>query len=138
MTAGRRSRSSTRRSAALALVDRRRERHASRTRRKPGQQHGVRQELRRHGPGFDLVDSEIVDLPDPVAIRGSKLTYTVIAVNGGTEDSANNGQVVSIRRAGDGVTFLSAAGSNGFNCGVPNGSGRSRATAICRPAATRR
>jgi uncharacterized repeat protein (TIGR01451 family) len=75
--------------------------------------------------GIDLVLSKIVDQPDPVAI-GNKLTYTIIAVNGGTEDSNTGGQEVVIRVDGPqtGVIFLSATGSNGFNCGTPNGSGQ--------------
>ena len=75
--------------------------------------------------GIDLVVSKIVDLPDPVAI-GSKLTYTVIAVNGGTEDSTTGGDEVLVRLDGPvtGVIFGSATGSNGFNCGSPNASGQ--------------
>ena len=55
--------------------------------------------------------SKIVDLPDPVAI-GSKLTYTVIAVNGGTEDSTTSGKEVLVRLDGPvtGVIFASATG----------------------------
>jgi hypothetical protein len=54
------------------------------------------------------------------------VTYTTIVVNGGTEDSTTSGQEVLVRLDGPqaGVIFLSAAGSNGFNCGVPNGSGQ--------------
>jgi uncharacterized repeat protein (TIGR01451 family) len=75
--------------------------------------------------GIDLVVSKIVDLPDPVAI-GSKLTYTVIAVNGGTEDSTTSGKEVLVRLDGPvtGVIFASATGSNGFNCGIPNAGGQ--------------
>jgi len=75
--------------------------------------------------GIDLVLSKIVDLPDPVAI-GNKLTYTIIAVNGGTEDSTTSGHEVVVRIDGpqSGVIFLSATGSNGFNCGSPNMSGQ--------------
>jgi uncharacterized protein DUF11 len=73
--------------------------------------------------GIDLVVSKIVDLPDPVAL-GQKLTYTVIAVNGGTEDTTTTGQQVVVRLdvPATGVIFLSAAGSNGFNCDPPNAS----------------
>jgi uncharacterized repeat protein (TIGR01451 family) len=75
--------------------------------------------------GIDLVVSKIVDLPDPVAI-GGKLTYTVIAVNGGTEDSTTSGKQVLVRLDGPvtGVIFGSATGSNGFNCGTPNAGGQ--------------
>jgi uncharacterized repeat protein (TIGR01451 family) len=75
--------------------------------------------------GIDLVVSKIVDQPDPVAI-GHKLTYTIIAVNGGTEDSTTSNHEVLIRINGPqtGVIFLAATGSNGFNCGSPNGSGQ--------------
>jgi uncharacterized repeat protein (TIGR01451 family) len=75
--------------------------------------------------GIDLVLSKIVDQPDPVAI-GSKLTYTVIAVNGGTEDSTTSGHEAVVRLDGPvtGVIFSAATGSNGFNCGTPNGSGQ--------------
>src|SRR4051812_458034 len=73
--------------------------------------------------GIDLVVSKIVDLPDPVAL-GQKLTYTVIAVNGGTEDSTTTGQEVVVRLdvPATGVVFLSVGGSNGFNCDPPNAS----------------
>ena len=73
--------------------------------------------------GIDFVVSKIVDLPDPVAI-GQKLTYTVIVVNGGTEDSTTSGQQVVVRLdvPSTGVIFLSTAGSNGFNCDPPNAS----------------
>jgi uncharacterized repeat protein (TIGR01451 family) len=73
--------------------------------------------------GIDLVLSKIVDLPDPVALA-QKLTYTVVVVNGGTEDSTTSGQEVVIRLdvPQTGVIFLSAAGSNGFNCLPPNAS----------------
>lgn len=73
--------------------------------------------------GIDLVVSKIVDLPDPIAI-GQKLTYQVIVVNGGTEDSTTTGQQVTVRLdvPPTGVVFLSAAGSNGFNCDPPNAS----------------
>jgi uncharacterized repeat protein (TIGR01451 family) len=71
--------------------------------------------------GIDLVVSKIVDQPDPVAI-GQKLTYTVVVVNGGTEDTATTGHDVVVRLdvPQTGVVFLSTAGSNGFNCDGSN------------------
>ena len=73
------------------------------------------------GTGIDLVVSKVVDQPDPVA-PGQTLIYTVVVVNGGTEDSSTSGQQVVVRLDSPqtGVTFLSAAGSNGFNCLAPN------------------
>src|SRR4051812_4187111 len=73
--------------------------------------------------GVDLVVSKIVDLPDPVS-PGQKLTYTVVVLNGGTEDTTATGQQVVVRLdvPPTGLTFLSAAGSNGFNCDPPNAS----------------
>jgi uncharacterized repeat protein (TIGR01451 family) len=73
------------------------------------------------GTGIDLVVSKVVDQPDPVA-PGQTLTYTVVVVNGGTEDSTTSGQQVEVRLdvPPTGLTFLSAAGSNGFNCQPPN------------------
>jgi uncharacterized repeat protein (TIGR01451 family) len=65
---------------------------------------------------FDLALSDIIDSPDP-AVRGEVLKYTVVAVNGGTDTA--NGVHVAITVPTSGATFLSAAGSNGFNCGVP-------------------
>ena len=75
------------------------------------------------GTGIDLVVSKVVDQPDPVA-PGQTLTYTVVVVNGGTEDSTTSGKQVEVRLdvPPTGVTFLSAAGSNGFNCQPPNAS----------------
>ena len=75
------------------------------------------------GTGIDLVLSKVVDKPDPVA-TGQTLTYTVVVVNGGTEDSTTSGQQVVVRLdvPPTGVTFLSASGSNGFNCLPPNAS----------------
>jgi uncharacterized repeat protein (TIGR01451 family) len=73
------------------------------------------------GTGIDLVVSKVIDQPDPVAV-GQKLTYTVLVVNGGTEDSTTSGHEVVVRLdvPQTGLTFLSAAGSNGFNCLAPN------------------
>jgi uncharacterized repeat protein (TIGR01451 family) len=71
--------------------------------------------------GIDLVVSKIVDQPDPVAI-GQKLTYTIVVVNGGTDDTASTGHDVVVRLdvPQTGVVFLSTAGSNGFNCDGSN------------------
>jgi uncharacterized repeat protein (TIGR01451 family) len=73
------------------------------------------------GSGVDLVLSTIVDNPDPVQ-NGQTLTYTVVVVNGGSEDTANTGNQVVVRLDAPqtGTVFLSAAGSNGFNCDAPN------------------
>ncbi|HUQ87270.1 MAG TPA: CARDB domain-containing protein [Vicinamibacterales bacterium] len=75
------------------------------------------------GTGIDLVLSKVVDKPDPVA-TGQTLTYTAVVVNGGTEDSTTSGQEVVVRLdvPPTGLTFLSASGSNGFNCLPPNAS----------------
>jgi len=67
-------------------------------------------------PGFDLVVADILDTPDP-ALRGKPLTYTVIASNGGTDTAS--GVHISLGLPAGGVTFLGAAGSNGFNCAAP-------------------
>ena len=65
--------------------------------------------------------SKIVDNPEPVQ-NGQNLTYTVVVVNGGTEDTAATGHDVVVRLDAPqtGLNFLSAAGSNGFNCDAPN------------------
>ena len=52
----------------------------------------------RWATGIDLVVSKIADHPDPVT-PGQKLTYTVVAVNGGTAEAASGR---SDRRAADG------------------------------------
>jgi uncharacterized repeat protein (TIGR01451 family) len=67
--------------------------------------------------GFDLVISSITDNPDPVN-PGKVLTYTVVAVNGGTQPAP--GVHVKIDLPGSGVVFVGADGSNGFNCGAPS------------------
>jgi len=73
------------------------------------------------GSGIDLVLSKIIDNPDPVE-NGQTLTYTIVVVNGGTEDTAttNHDVVVRLDAPQTGLNFLSAAGSNGFNCENPN------------------
>ena len=75
------------------------------------------------GSGIDLVLSKIIDNPDPVE-NGQTLTYTIVVVNGGTEDTATTGKDVVVRLDAPqtGLNFLSAAGSNGFNCENPNAS----------------
>ena len=57
-----------------------------------------------------------MDSPDP-AIRGNQLSYTVVALNGGSETATN--VHVSIDVPASGLTFLNAAGTNGFTCGAP-------------------
>jgi uncharacterized repeat protein (TIGR01451 family) len=69
------------------------------------------------GSAFDLVLSSITDNPDPV-IPGQGLKYKIIAVNGGTQ--AANGVHMSVALpSATSATFLSADGSNGFNCSGP-------------------
>jgi uncharacterized repeat protein (TIGR01451 family) len=69
------------------------------------------------GSAFDLVLSSITDNPDPVT-PGQGLKYTIIAVNGGS--AAANGVHLSVTLpSATSATFLSADGSNGFNCSGP-------------------
>jgi uncharacterized repeat protein (TIGR01451 family) len=68
------------------------------------------------GAPFDLAIGSITDNPDP-ATPGQALTYTVVAVNGGTQ-VANN-VVVRLNLPNPGATFVGADGTNGFNCGAP-------------------
>lgn len=68
------------------------------------------------GSGFDLAIASITDNPDPVN-RAHQVTYTVVAVNGGTQ--AANDVHVAIDIPPTGVTLMGADGSNGFNCGDP-------------------
>jgi uncharacterized repeat protein (TIGR01451 family) len=66
------------------------------------------------GAPFDLLIAEITDSPDPVTV-GQPLRYTVTAANGGTQDAPNVVIRVTMPPATD-ATFVSADGSNGFNC----------------------
>jgi uncharacterized repeat protein (TIGR01451 family) len=66
--------------------------------------------------GFDLSIGPIVDAPDPVN-PGQGLTYTVVGVNGGTTTATGAHIAITIPSAG--VTFMGAAGSNGFVCDAP-------------------
>jgi len=66
--------------------------------------------------GFDLSLGPITDAPDPVN-PAQGLTYTVVGVNGGT--STANGVHIAITIPSAGVSFMGAAGSNGFVCGAP-------------------
>ena len=68
------------------------------------------------GSAFDLAIASISDNPDPVN-RAASVTYTIVAVNGGTAPA--NGVNVSIALPPTGVTLMGADGSNGFNCGAP-------------------
>ncbi|MFZ2493259.1 MAG: CARDB domain-containing protein [Thermoanaerobaculia bacterium] len=68
--------------------------------------------------GFDLAISNITDVPDPLG-AGQGLKYTVVAVNGGTSTASN--VLVRLTIPSSGVSFVSADGSNGFNCGAPSG-----------------
>jgi uncharacterized repeat protein (TIGR01451 family) len=69
------------------------------------------------GSAFDLVLSSITDNPDPV-IPGQGLKYKIIAVNGGTQ-AANGVHMAVTLPSSTSATFLSADGSNGFNCSGP-------------------
>ncbi len=73
------------------------------------------------GSGIDLVLSTVVDNPDPVQ-KGQTLTYTVVVVNGGSEDTTTTGKKVKVRLdvPQTGLSFLSVAGSNGFICDPPD------------------
>jgi uncharacterized repeat protein (TIGR01451 family) len=64
--------------------------------------------------GLDLSLGPIADAPDPVN-PGQALTYTVVGVNGGTTTASSVHIAISVPSAG--VTFMGAAGSNGFLCG---------------------
>lgn len=66
--------------------------------------------------GFDLSVSAIIDTPDPVN-RARQLTWTVIALNSGTQ--ATNNAVVRITLPQTGITLVGADGTNGFNCSAP-------------------
>jgi uncharacterized repeat protein (TIGR01451 family) len=68
------------------------------------------------GSGFDLILSALSDNPDPVS-PGQVLKYTAVAVNAGTE--AANGVKVNLTIPSGGVLFLTADGTNGFNCAAP-------------------
>jgi large repetitive protein len=69
------------------------------------------------GSAFDLVLSSITDNPDPV-IPGQGLKYKIIAVNGGTQAAPGVHMSVALPSVTS-ATFLSADGSNGFNCSGP-------------------
>ena len=66
-------------------------------------------------PGFDLTISTSWTARIR-RIRGNQLSYTVVAVNGGSETATN--VHVSIDVPASGLTFLNAAGTNGFTCGA--------------------
>jgi uncharacterized repeat protein (TIGR01451 family) len=68
------------------------------------------------GSGFDLYVGAVTDTPDPVA-PGSGLKYTIVAGNAGTQTANDVHMEVDIPSAG--VTFLGAAGSNGWTCNGP-------------------
>lgn len=66
------------------------------------------------GAPFDLLIAAITDSPDPVT-KGQALKYIVTAANGGTQEAQNVVIRVTMPAAGD-ASFVSADGSNGFNC----------------------
>jgi uncharacterized repeat protein (TIGR01451 family) len=72
------------------------------------------------GSSVDLQLVSITDSPDPVN-RGSKLTYTIVAVNNGT--STATGAIVRIQLPQTGIVLVGADGSNGFNCAAPDSNG---------------
>jgi hypothetical protein len=69
------------------------------------------------GAAVDLAVVSISDTPDPVN-PGQELQYTIIAVNSGTSatDAIASPAQVKIELPQNGITFVSAAGTNGFNC----------------------
>ena len=69
-------------------------------------------------PGIDLSIGTITDTPDPVN-AGQQITWTVVAVNAGTNDESNVHVEVTLPA---GISFVGADGSNGFNCDAPVGS----------------
>ncbi len=71
------------------------------------------------GSGLDLAIASITDNPDPVN-RTHQLTYTIVAVNGGTAAATGVHVHVTIPPA-FAVTLVGADGSNGFNCAAPVG-----------------
>jgi uncharacterized repeat protein (TIGR01451 family) len=68
------------------------------------------------GSGRDLILTSVTDTPDPVT-PSQMLTYTVIAVNAGTDDADDAD--IRIDFPSGGVAFQSAEGTNGFNCTQP-------------------
>jgi len=68
-------------------------------------------------PGVDLAIGTITDAPDPVN-PGKQVTYTIVAVNAGTQAQSNVHVKVTMP---SGVSYVSADGSNGFNCDLPVG-----------------
>jgi uncharacterized repeat protein (TIGR01451 family) len=68
-------------------------------------------------PGKDLAIGTITDNPDPV-IAGGQITYTVVAVNAGTQAEADVHVKLTMP---SGVSYVGADGSNGFNCDAPVG-----------------
>ena len=69
-------------------------------------------------PGIDLSIGTITDTPDPVN-PGQQITWTVVAVNAGTQAESNVHVEVTLPA---GISFVGADGSNGFNCDAPVGS----------------
>ena len=69
------------------------------------------------GTSIDLSVLSITDTPDPVN-PGQGLEYTIVVVNGGTSSTsaiADPAQV-KIELPQNGVSFVAADGTNGFNC----------------------
>src|SRR6185295_18952004 len=68
--------------------------------------------------GFDLSIGAITDNPDP-ANPGKPVTYTIVGINGGT--AAANAVHIAVTLPSGGTTFVTADGTNGFNCQAPVG-----------------
>jgi uncharacterized repeat protein (TIGR01451 family) len=71
------------------------------------------------GSGIDLQVSSITDTPDPANVNQA-LTYTIIVVNNGTSTAGTVADPAQVRvdLPQNGVSFVGADGSNGFNCSL--------------------
>jgi uncharacterized repeat protein (TIGR01451 family) len=71
------------------------------------------------GSGIDLEVSSITDTPDPANVNQA-LTYTIIVVNNGTSTAGTVADPAQVRvdLPQNGVSFVGADGSNGFNCSL--------------------
>jgi uncharacterized repeat protein (TIGR01451 family) len=69
------------------------------------------------GTGLDLSIGSITDNPDPVN-SGKLVSYTVVAVNGGTLDAPSAVVRVTLP-SNSAAMFVAADGTNGFNCADP-------------------
>ena len=71
------------------------------------------------GAAIDLAVASITDTPDPVN-PGQALEYTIVVVNSGTSSTTavSDPAQVKIQLPPNGVSFVAAAGTNGFNCSL--------------------